>query len=118
MDAALTAKGRGEPVWVHGDIAIGNLLMRDGRLSAVLDFGTCAVGDPACDLVLAWTFLEGESRTAFEREAPADPAMWTRARGWAIWKALIVMAAGSPLNPSDATPAEVIAAVIAEHHER
>ena len=115
IDAAVAAKFPGPPVWVHGDVAIGNLLVRDGRLSAVLDFGCCAVGDPACDLVLAWTFLEGESRAVFQREAPGDAGTWARARGWALWKALIIMAAGmshiTTENPADA----VAAAVIAEH---
>ena len=59
LDAAADAPVSAEPVWVHGDIAVGNLLVHDGRLSAVIDFGCCAVGDPACDLVLAWLFLEG-----------------------------------------------------------
>ena len=48
-----------DPVWLHGDVAVGNLLVRDGRLAAVLDFGSSGVGDPACDCVIAWTFLAG-----------------------------------------------------------
>ena len=64
-DAAIGAPFTKEPVWVHGDVAQNNLLVRDGSLSAVIDFGTSAVGDPACDTVLAWTFLDGESREAF-----------------------------------------------------
>ena len=55
---ALASTGTGPGVWFHGDVAAGNLLVRDGRLSAVIDFGTCGVGDPACDLVIAWTFLD------------------------------------------------------------
>jgi len=93
LDEALAARFAREPVWVHGDIAPGNLLLDgEGRLKAVLDFGCCAIGDPACDLVLAWTLLEGESRRAFEDAVAADEAMWARARGWAIWKAMIVLA--------------------------
>jgi aminoglycoside phosphotransferase (APT) family kinase protein len=77
------------PVWVHGDVAVGNLLTTRGRLSAVIDFGTSAVGDPACDLVIAWTFFTGRDREVF-REAAGLPAdVWERARGWALWKALI-----------------------------
>lgn len=79
------------PVWFHGDIAVGNLLVRDGRLSAVIDFGTSGVGDPACDLVLAWTLLDGEARTAFRNRLELDDATWDRARGWALWKALITL---------------------------
>jgi aminoglycoside phosphotransferase (APT) family kinase protein len=78
-----------DPVWVHGDVASGNLLVRDGRLAAVLDFGSSGVGDPACDCVIAWTFLTGESRARFRAELEADAATWARGRGWALWKALI-----------------------------
>jgi aminoglycoside phosphotransferase (APT) family kinase protein len=91
-EAALAAEWRGSPVWFHGDVASGNLLVRDGRLAAVIDFGTSGVGDPSCDLVLAWTMFEGESREAFRTAVGQDAGMWARARGWALWKALIVWA--------------------------
>jgi aminoglycoside phosphotransferase (APT) family kinase protein len=55
----------------------------------VIDFGTCGVGDPACDLVVAWTFLSGESRLAFRDAVQQDEATWARARGWALWKAVV-----------------------------
>jgi aminoglycoside phosphotransferase (APT) family kinase protein len=91
-EAALEATWTGPPVWFHGDIASGNLLLDDrGDLSAVIDFGTSGVGDPACDLVIAWTLFDGESRAEFTRLMPADDAMWARARGWALWKALITI---------------------------
>ena len=70
-DAMSTSWDR-EPVWVHGDVAVGNLLVRDGRLAAVLDFGSSGVGDPACDMVIAWTFLSGESRGRFRAELGVD----------------------------------------------
>ena len=57
--------GDGRRTWVHGDVAASNLLVVDGRLSAVIDFGCSAVGDPACDLAIAWTLFHGESRAAF-----------------------------------------------------
>lgn len=91
-DAALRAEWRGAPVWFHGDIASGNLLVRDGRLVAVIDFGTSGVGDPACDLVIAWTMFSDGSRDAFRQTVGQDDASWARARGWALWKALIVLA--------------------------
>jgi aminoglycoside phosphotransferase (APT) family kinase protein len=86
---ALAATWTGEPVWFHGDVAEGNLLLRDGRLAAVIDFGTCGVGDPASDLRIAWTLFEGGSRAAFRDAVDQDAATWARARGWTLWKALI-----------------------------
>jgi aminoglycoside phosphotransferase (APT) family kinase protein len=79
----------GVPVWFHGDVAVGNILVRDGRLAAVIDFGTCGVGDPACDVVIAWTLLTGPSRATFRDRLGVDPGTWARGRGWALWKALI-----------------------------
>jgi aminoglycoside phosphotransferase (APT) family kinase protein len=79
-------------VWFHGDIASGNLLVVDGKLSAVIDFGTSGVGDPACDLVIAWGMFAGESREAFRDAVGQDAGAWARARGWALWKALLVLA--------------------------
>ncbi|SEH02101.1 Predicted kinase, aminoglycoside phosphotransferase (APT) family [Nonomuraea solani] len=90
-DAALAAEWRGEPVWFHGDIAPGNLLVADGKLVAVIDFGTSGVGDPACDLVIAWTTFSGGGREAFRRTIGQDDGTWARARGWALWKALLVL---------------------------
>jgi aminoglycoside phosphotransferase (APT) family kinase protein len=70
---------------------LGNLLVADGKLTAVIDFGTCGVGDPACDLVIAWTMFSGDSRRAFRRAVDLDGDTWARARGWALWKALLVL---------------------------
>jgi aminoglycoside phosphotransferase (APT) family kinase protein len=85
----MAAGWSGEPVWFHGDVAVGNLLLRDGRLGAVIDFGSAGVGDPACDVVIAWTLLSGPSRDAFRATLGVDPGTWSRGRGWALWKALI-----------------------------
>ncbi len=78
-------------VWVHGDITGSNLLVDDeGRLCAVLDFGCSAVGDPACDLVMTWTGFVGDDRRRFVEALPSfDDATWARARGWALWRALM-----------------------------
>jgi aminoglycoside phosphotransferase (APT) family kinase protein len=86
---ALAATWTGPPVWFHGDVAEGNLLLRDGRLAAVIDFGTCGIGDPASDLRIAWTLFDGESRAAFRDAVDQDEATWARATGWTLWKALI-----------------------------
>ncbi|KQR54037.1 acetyltransferase [Leifsonia sp. Leaf336] len=90
-DAAEDSRWDAPPVWFHGDAAPGNLLVADGRLSAVIDFGTSGVGDPACDLVPAWTMFDGSARRAFGDTIELDDATWARARGWALWKALITV---------------------------
>ncbi len=70
------------PVWFHGDISVGNLLVRRGRLSAVIDFGCAGVGDPSCDLAVAWTLLPAVSRPVFRAALSVDDATWARGRGW------------------------------------
>jgi aminoglycoside phosphotransferase (APT) family kinase protein len=89
-EAALASAWQRPAVWVHGDISAGNLLVQAGCLSAVIDFGQLGVGDPACDLAIAWTYFEGASRQAFREALPLDAETWARGRGWALWKALIV----------------------------
>lgn len=74
--------------WFHGDIAPGNLLTSGGRLAGVIDFGTCGIGDPACDLAVAWTVLTGDARQTFRDKPAVDDATWERGRGWALWKTL------------------------------
>ena len=91
-EEALAAQWDGRRTWVHGDVTAANLLVVDGRLSAVIDFGCSAVGDPACDLAIAWTLLHGESRAAFRDRLRLDEGTWARGRGWALWKALITHA--------------------------
>jgi aminoglycoside phosphotransferase (APT) family kinase protein len=102
-------------VWVHGDVAPTNLLVREGRLSGVIDFGQACVGDPACDLAIDWTFFEGESRAAFQNALPLDAGTWARGRGWALWKALIAMARAPGANPASAPQSpQIIADLIAQ----
>jgi aminoglycoside phosphotransferase (APT) family kinase protein len=114
-ETALAATWTGPPTWFHGDVAYGNLLVdAAGRLSAVIDFGTCGVGDPACDLVISWTLLEGRSRETYRSLMPADDAMWARARGWALWKALITVDNPHAPPAARAESARVIDAVLAE----
>lgn len=100
-DAALAAEWRGAPVWVHGDVAASNLLVADGRLCGVIDWGGVAAGDPACDGTMAWTTFDGAARDAFIEQMQFDTATWMRCRGWALWKALITLAEG----PDDGVPA-------------
>lgn len=86
---ALESKWTKKDVWVHGDIAPGNLLVKNGKLCAVIDFGILGVGDPACDYAMAWTFFDKESGKTFFEALACDQDTWNRARGWALWKALI-----------------------------
>lgn len=114
-DTALSAHWHGPPVWFHGDVAAGNLLVKDGRLSAVIDFGCAGVGDPACDLSIAWTLFEGQSREAFRAGLPLDGATWARGRGWTLWKALITLAEYRETDELKAAAARrVLAAVLNE----
>jgi aminoglycoside phosphotransferase (APT) family kinase protein len=97
---ATTSVWPAKPVWYHGDLAVGNMLAAEGRLSALIDFGACGVGDPACDLVMAWTYFVGEERTEFRESAGLADEVWRRARGWALWKALVTMAGLSQPDPA------------------
>jgi aminoglycoside phosphotransferase (APT) family kinase protein len=115
-EAALKATWQGPPVWVHGDVAAGNLLVEGGRLSGVIDFGCLGVGDPACDVTIAWTLLSGPAREAFRSALPLDGATWERGRGWALWKALITLAEYLHNDPGKAAEARrVLNEVIADH---
>lgn len=99
-EAALEAGERsGPPVWFHGDMHNGNLLTRAGQLSAVLDFGGLGVGDPACDLVIAWTLLDPGPRAAFREALGVDDAAWARGRGWALTTGLNAYTTYAATNP-------------------
>jgi len=78
------AADRTSPRWYHGDLAAENLLVRDGALSAVLDFGGLSVGDPTVDLIVAWEVLDPPAREVFRREVGVDDATWLRGRAWAL----------------------------------
>jgi aminoglycoside phosphotransferase (APT) family kinase protein len=89
---ALDARWDGGDVWFHGDVAPGNLLLDAGELAAVIDFGTCGVGDPSCDTAIAWTLLTADGRRAFRERLSIDEGTWARGRGWALWKTLAACA--------------------------
>jgi aminoglycoside phosphotransferase (APT) family kinase protein len=89
----------GPEVWVHGDLLPGNLLVVNGRLSAVIDFGGLNVGDPACDLQPAWNVFAGDSRMRFRAELKVDEASWLRGRGWALSQAVSGLAYYWDTNP-------------------
>ena len=86
-------------VWIHGDLHGGNMLVDGGRLSAVIDWGGLGVGDPACDLMVAWNFLTADSRKVFRAALDVDDAAWARGRGWALSMALIALPYYWDTNP-------------------
>src|SRR3990167_181520 len=90
-EKALGSAWNKNPIWIHGDLSAGNILIQNNRLVGIIDFGGTAVGDPACDLVIAWTFLKNKSRKIFKANVNLDNDTWTRARGWALWKAVITL---------------------------
>jgi aminoglycoside phosphotransferase (APT) family kinase protein len=80
------------PVWIHGDLDARNLLVLDGRLGAVIDFGGLGVGDPACDAMVAWKLFDAQTREQFRAQLAFDEATWSRGRGWAVSQAVIALA--------------------------
>jgi aminoglycoside phosphotransferase (APT) family kinase protein len=116
-EAALEAPAwHGSPVWLHGDLLSGNLLAVQGRLSAVIDFGCLGVGDPACDVMVAWTYLSAGARDAFRAALPVDDATWARSRGWALSLGLIALPYYRSTNPVLAGIARnTIDEVLADH---
>ena len=99
-DAAIeTPMWNTAPVWVHGDLHAANLLVEKGKLSAVIDFGGLGVGDPACDVMVAWVFLSAENRAVFRAVLQVDDATWARGRGWALSFGLIALPYYQTTNP-------------------
>lgn len=95
---ALSTKWHLNPVWVHGDVAVGNILVHSGKFHALIDFGQLAIGDPACDLVIAWNFFSREERSVFKDVIQLDNDTWMRALGWAFWKTLCWPIKGTDVN--------------------
>jgi len=91
----------GVPVWHHGDLDVRNWLVRDGRLSGVIDWGSMGVGDPACDVMVAWKLHSSAGRDAFRKALPTDDATWERARGWVLSQAVAILAYYTPENNPD-----------------
>lgn len=91
----------GPPVWHHGDLDARNWLVRDGRISGVIDWGSMGVGDPACDVMVAWKLHSPAARDAFRAALPTDEATWERARGWAVSQAVAALSYYTPeSNPA------------------
>lgn len=106
----------GPGVWIHGDLAPGNLLMANERLSAVIGFGGLGVGDPACDLTVAWNLLPAEARDIFRSSLGVDDETWARGRGWALSIALVQLPYYRDTNSALAESSRhVIREVLADH---
>ncbi|WP_030679988.1 aminoglycoside phosphotransferase family protein [Streptomyces rimosus] len=114
-DALRAPAWDGPPVWLHADLMPGNLLVDDGRLTAVIDFGCTGTGDPACDLFPAWNLLPSGAREVFREALGVDDATWARGRGRTLSQALIALPYYRQTNPAMAGNARhVIRAVLEE----
>lgn len=116
-EEALNTPGwSGAPVWIHGDLLPGNLLLEGGLLTGVIDWAALGVGDPACDMIVAWGLLPPAARDAFRVALGVDDTTWARGRGWALSIALIQLPYYKDTNPALATHARhVIREVLADH---
>lgn len=114
-ESALRTPNRDEPVWLHADLMPGNLLVDNGRLAAVIDFGCAGVGDPACDLFPAWNLLPTDARKVFRETLDVDDTTWMRGRGRTLSQAVITLPHRRSTNPAMASNARhVIRTVLAE----
>ena len=104
----------GPPVWIHGDLLPGNLLVHRQRLHAVIDFATVRAADPAGELLAAWYVFQGESRRAFRDALGADERMWVRARGWALSLEIMASAYYRTRNPDSGEPSSVVTDILAD----
>jgi aminoglycoside phosphotransferase (APT) family kinase protein len=112
-DAAMAAWERalqaprwtGAPVWIHGDLLRPNLLVRDGRVRAVIDFGGVGIGDPAADVIAAWSVFGRAGRAVFRGRLDVDEGTWNRARGLALHQAALIIPYYAATNPAFVAPA-------------
>ena len=106
----------GTPVWIHCDLLRPNLLVRDGRLSAVIDFGGIGAGDPATDVSPAWAVFDAPGRAAFRDALGVDDDTWARARGIALHQAALIVPYYAKTNPGfSALARRTIAQVLEDH---
>lgn len=114
-DALAAPPWREPPRWLHGDLHPSNLLVRDGALSAVIDFGDLTSGDPATDVSVAWMLLSLDARATFRRALEVDDATWARARGWALALGLATWASSADDPVGARTARATVAAVLEDH---
>lgn len=96
----------GKPVWIHGDLLKSNLLVQEGRLCAVIDFGGVGIGDPAADVVPAWSVFNEVGRETFRQALAVDDDTWCRARGYALYQAMMIVPYYPEMNPEFVTMAK------------
>ena len=89
----------GTPVWIHSDLLRPNVLVRDGRVCAVIDFGGVGVGDPAADVIAAWSVFGRAGRGVFRAALEVDDGTWERARGFALHQAALIVPYYGETNP-------------------
>ncbi len=106
-----------EPVWFHGDLLTGNLIFYQGQLRAVIDFSGLGIGDPAPDLMIAWSLFTGESREVFRATLKVDEATWMRGRGQALSQAVIFIPYYLNTNPVGVAYAQHMLAAVLEDFE-
>jgi aminoglycoside phosphotransferase (APT) family kinase protein len=105
----------GCPTWTHGDLLPSNLVVERRQLSGVIDFGNMGVGDPAVDVIAAWSVFSDDARKAFRSALDVDDATWARARGFALHQALLIIPYYRETNPKFAATARgTVAAVLAD----
>lgn len=115
-ETALETSWNQPPVWVHGDISLANLLLKNGHLYAIIDFGGLAIGDPSCDLAITWTFFTGEVRKIFQKTFSFDSHTWARGRAWTLWKALIIASGLSQTNSLESKKCwQIIHEILKDH---
>lgn len=96
----------GNPVWIHGDLLKSNLLVQNGRLCAIIDFGGVGIGDPAADVVPAWSVFNKVGREIFRQALGVDDDTWNRACGYALHQALMIIPYYPKTNPEFVTMAK------------
>jgi aminoglycoside phosphotransferase (APT) family kinase protein len=110
----------GEKVWIHTDLLRPNLLVQGGRLAAVIDFGAVGVGDPAADVIAAWTVFGAAGRARYREALDVDDATWERSRGYALTQAALIVPYYRETNPAftasaQRTIGEVLADLASRH---
>lgn len=106
----------GEPVWLHGDLHSANVVVADGSISAVIDWGDVTAGDTACDLAIGWMLFGDDDRAVFRAAAGAiDDATWRRAEAWALHFAVMYLAHSADSERFERMGRSLLAAVLSDH---